>query len=570
MFPKLLDQIGYWNPQLFRELKGRLIPRNVFGAIALSIGLQALLLWFFYSQLSDDPNPYCATLGASSIPSLRYTQCQVDAGGHLIIHWNQWWRDIQKALSWIVFFSLNLGGAYLLVNDIYQEEKQGTLNFIRLSPQSGHSILWGKMLGVPILVYLFAATLVPLHAIAILKAGMPATFLLSYYTLLIAGCFFLFSAALLSGLWSKAQTSATAKSDLVGNPALFVGALILIGFIPLYLIWNIRSNSLFAYALVGLDPASTTGVPWFAILLGDRHLLFSHLFTLVNLAIGSYWIWQALHRRYHNPNTALLSKTQSYGITLYSTILTLGFFWTPSHLRLYSAFEEYFVTRVFFLSIFVVIGVFLLTILLLPQRQTLLDWSRFRHIQKLEALETAAPHRRLKRGLISDLLTSEKSPIVMTMIINLGIVAIAFLSWSLSQDYHFNILSPLLMFLMTLNMLVIYGAIAQWLSFAQHKHQNFWIVLTFCLLGILPFVIAIVSKIAREYVLSQLALMISPLPTMLLILTSMSFPPLATLGLVILGQWTAAIMIIGQFNRQLRKAGESSSKELLMSSGTFS
>ena len=44
-------------------------------------------------------------------------------------------------------------GTYLLIADLSREERRGTLNFIRMSPESAKNILLGKLLGVPILVY---------------------------------------------------------------------------------------------------------------------------------------------------------------------------------------------------------------------------------------------------------------------------------------------------------------------------------------------------------------------------------------------------------------------------------
>ncbi len=53
MMLNLIDKIGDWNPQLFRELKGRLKFFNVATAIATSLLLQ--LVVFLY-QLREFPN----------------------------------------------------------------------------------------------------------------------------------------------------------------------------------------------------------------------------------------------------------------------------------------------------------------------------------------------------------------------------------------------------------------------------------------------------------------------------------------------------------------------------------
>ena len=46
------DKFGDWNPQLFREFKGRLKPRNLSIAAIIAIGIQILLLLnFVYKQV---------------------------------------------------------------------------------------------------------------------------------------------------------------------------------------------------------------------------------------------------------------------------------------------------------------------------------------------------------------------------------------------------------------------------------------------------------------------------------------------------------------------------------------
>jgi hypothetical protein len=104
----LLDRVGNWNAQLFREIKGRLKVRNVALTVAISLLSQLLLLFYGWSQI------------------------------HIIF----------SSLSMFVLFALLVVGTYMLISDLAREERRGTLNFIRLSPQSTQSILLGKMLGV--------------------------------------------------------------------------------------------------------------------------------------------------------------------------------------------------------------------------------------------------------------------------------------------------------------------------------------------------------------------------------------------------------------------------------------
>uniref|UniRef100_A0ACD5H3E0 Uncharacterized protein n=1 Tax=Desertifilum tharense IPPAS B-1220 TaxID=1781255 RepID=A0ACD5H3E0_9CYAN len=47
----LMDTVGEWNPQLFRELKGRMKSRNIAIAVAVSLLTQLLVLFSFYQKL---------------------------------------------------------------------------------------------------------------------------------------------------------------------------------------------------------------------------------------------------------------------------------------------------------------------------------------------------------------------------------------------------------------------------------------------------------------------------------------------------------------------------------------
>lgn len=130
-----LETIGNWNPQLFRELKGRFNFRKVTIAASISILGQSLLV---------------AIISAPS-----YTDSwEINS---------QKCFNIFQSLNWILPIILVLGGAYMLIGDMAKEERRGTLNFIRLTPQPSQSVLIGKILGVPVLLYFAIALALPLH-----------------------------------------------------------------------------------------------------------------------------------------------------------------------------------------------------------------------------------------------------------------------------------------------------------------------------------------------------------------------------------------------------------------------
>ena len=54
MFSILFDHLGVWNPQLLRELKGRLKHRNVAIAIVLSLVSQLIIFGFGWLALPRD------------------------------------------------------------------------------------------------------------------------------------------------------------------------------------------------------------------------------------------------------------------------------------------------------------------------------------------------------------------------------------------------------------------------------------------------------------------------------------------------------------------------------------
>ncbi|HBL11954.1 MAG TPA: ABC transporter permease, partial [Cyanobacteria bacterium UBA11162] len=198
----LVNQVGESNPQLFRELKGRVIPRNILIAVATSLLGQLLLLISFGSKLpvADGTNPiynrYCT--GASKEYSLP--TCVTDGLGSFIINWQLWWQDVFVWLSLIGIFALLVVGTYMLIGDLSKEESNGTLNFLRLSPGSSFSILGGKLLGVPILLYSVAALALPLHLVSGLSGHIPLSEILGFYVVIGSSCLFFYSTALLFGL----------------------------------------------------------------------------------------------------------------------------------------------------------------------------------------------------------------------------------------------------------------------------------------------------------------------------------------------------------------------------------
>lgn len=139
-----------WNPQLWLEVKSRLTVRHLLVTSAASLTGQFLLWGSLQKQA-----------GFAPVVELQF---------HLF-----------HRLTWVMLLLLMAIGSYWLVKDLSKEYRRGTFTLIRLSPQASRSILLGKLLGVPILLYLAMALAIPLHLWAALSGGVSLQTLLMVY-----------------------------------------------------------------------------------------------------------------------------------------------------------------------------------------------------------------------------------------------------------------------------------------------------------------------------------------------------------------------------------------------------
>jgi len=113
-----INQLGEWNPQLFREIKGRLVPRNILITVTISLVGQLLLLMSFVNYLPDVPvlseeyepifNRYCT--GNLPYPDADRPLCYLVAGNSFEINWQVWCQDVFVWLSLIGIVALLVGG----------------------------------------------------------------------------------------------------------------------------------------------------------------------------------------------------------------------------------------------------------------------------------------------------------------------------------------------------------------------------------------------------------------------------------------------------------------------------
>jgi hypothetical protein len=558
--PKLdwLDPLGDWNPQLLRELKGRLKPRNSILAGSLSI-LGQFLLWMSFLMRVPHPtldrnsikvlptsNPYCTAPEDYG----DYRKCLVDAAGNLLVDWQRWSLDLFLVLSLIGIFSLLVGGTYLLVDNLAQEERRGTLNFIRLSPRSPQSILWGKIFGVPILLYIAVLLALPFHLWAGLTAHVPLDMILSFYGVLAVSCIFFYSLSLIFGLISSGINGFQAW---LGSGAVFLFILVALSkrFFGNALDWlSIFSPTIALQHLVaatGIRPTSFFSdleilkLRWFDLPVGEGIASTVGLMVL-NYSLWTYWSWQAIQRRFPNPSKIVFSKRQSYLLVACFEVMALSFA-INGNLELIDNFKCL-LTYNFLLF-------FGLIVTLTPQRQALLDWSRYRK-QKHSSRKGL-----FSSSLVQDLLWNENSPAILAIAVNLVITAIVLIPWIFLTSNRTDKLLVLMSLVLSLCLILLGAAASQLVVFMQTQKQGLWIV------GMLGAVI-----ILPPLVLTLLFVDPAKTPTLWLF-TVFAFAAIKESGtgvsnvfLALLGQLSLFTLCSVQITRQLKKAGVSNSSAL--------
>ncbi|WP_071188722.1 ABC transporter permease subunit [Trichormus sp. NMC-1] len=601
MLLNFIDRVGEWNPQLFRELKGRLKPFNVIITVASSLLLQLVVFLFQLREIPDDKyslrENYCTlrqgyqnqeqqlynqqnllqqkidnyrqiTLSDNSIIPKLETQIQKVQTELNNLHsqlsknfcppdqidWQLWWRDHWEyfflTFSVIFVFTLLVAGTYLLINDLAKEEQRGTLNFIRLSPQSETSILTGKMLGVPSLIYLFILTAIPLHFWAGHSAQIASSYIFSYYAILAGSGIFFYSAALLFGLVSRWFSSF--------QPWLGSGAVLLFLFMTMGIASSYRDiNNPLAW-LRFFSPWDITnylfpnlfrfkGIPllenlqFFYFPIGENVVSLVGI-HLLNYGICTYGIWQAMKRCFRNPNTTILSKGQSYLFIAFSQLMFVGL----SMQDITSNRDRDFIGLVAFLNLAIVV-VFIA--ILSPHRQTVQDWARYRH----------QDHK--NESLWQDLFSGEKSPAIMAIAINLAIAAIPLIVWiSLApEDFNnsdFGKLKALLALALSISLMMICATIAQLMLLMKNSKRHIWAIGTVAVVMFLP-----------PIILQSLSIYASDSPTLWLFSTfpwsAIEYAGTGTIFMALLADFTVLALLNFQLTRKVRVLGESATKALL-------
>jgi hypothetical protein len=553
LWEKFLD----WNPQLFREIKGKLKTRNVLITAAVAVITQFLVVISLLGQLPKPEiagEPYYSQQGRYGMgngygDSLTYTK---DLLNNWVINWQLLWLDLFIILSVISIFSLLIIGSYMLIADIVKEESQGTLNFIRLTPQSAGDILLGKILGAPILLYLGILSFVPLQLLAGLKAHIPLTLIFAFDAVIVFGCAFFYSLAL---LWSLINFPVSSFKPWLASSLLafflFVsaGALFhnsyLISNTPWDWLWMFHPGIVLSYLI------DTTYLPIHKInfvstdnlgeLLFYGQTLWTKAslgisFVILNFSLWTYWCWSVLKRRFHNPENTLISKTQSYWVTGWLVVIALGFTLQSTSV---SQLTDNFMALQLWLCI---LGLGLIAALS-PHRQTLYDWARYRHQVS-------------KNGKIlwKELIFGENSPSTVAIALNLAL-AIAYITPSIFLILHDYQQCTFLGFVLTASSILLYAVIAQLILTMKTRKRAAWSVITIISIMLVPPLSLSLAGIMPE-TLPQ-AWLLTFIPSV-----AIDYASIFAISFTILGQWLAISLVGFQMIRKLRQAGASETKML--------
>lgn len=554
------------NPQFFREIKGKLKTRNVIIAAALSIAVQFLSVICLLGKLPDAstkpilPGRYgFVNMYRGNGNQVYYTK---DALGHWLVNWQLLWLDLFIILSFISIFALSIVGTYMLITDMTQEKERDTLNFIRLTPQSAGSVLLGKILGVPILLYTAIAFIFPLHLAAGIQSNIPLHLILGFDLTVVASCAFIYCLAL---LWSLVDLKIAGLKpwlaiSLLGIFLLSTSATILEGHPELdhFLVGTLMFNpaTVIAYlvdachldfsTLRYLSTNDLSNLSFFGQTLWTNATVGMGL-ILFNFCLWTYWCWSILKRRFYNPQSTLLSKAHSYGLTTCFAIIVLGFTLQKDAPCIACGLPPSNIVHITdnFTYLQIVISLFSLGLIfaLSPQRQALHDWSRYCHqIDK-------------RSSLWSELILGENSPAIVAIALNqIIIIALVvpaiFIILPASKHYLFWGL------ILSATNVLLCAVIAQLILTMKTSKRGVLSILTVGSANILPLIcLGITGLTART---APQAWLFSFAP-----LNAAKSASISAIAFAILGQWLAIFLVSLQITRKLKQAGRSQTKALM-------
>lgn len=235
--------------------------------------------------------------------------CELLSSSTFAVNWPIWWLDLFFWLSSILVGLLVLGGTQALIANWLEETKQGTLDFIRMTPEPSHRVLLGKLLGAPALIHWAVLLALPLHTLVGLQAGLGVSGLL-----LVDGT----AVAFLGALYLLGLFYASVSDSRQALSAWAFGILGLFLFAPVLTIARgvmIRGT---------MDTPVSPSWVWFGQDLIVQPQLCAAI-AIAGFAGVALAFWQAVTRRFQNPANTCITKVQSYWLTIGFNLLAMGF-----------------------------------------------------------------------------------------------------------------------------------------------------------------------------------------------------------------------------------------------------
>jgi hypothetical protein len=181
-----------------------------------------------------------------------------------------------------------------------------------------------------------------------------------------------------------------------------------------------------------------------------------------------------------------------------------------------------------------------------PHRQAMQDWTRYRHQQGNSR----------KRGVIADLIWGEKSPAVVAIALNVAIASSILLTWILFWPTSQYKIPALFALIVHMSLILVYAVVAQLILLMKLQKRAASAVVTVGMLIVVP--LLMISFLSRGGEVAADLWLFSAFPWMGAEQTSAM-----AVFLTVIGQSLTTGLLSLQLTRQLRKAGESSTKALL-------
>ncbi|MCX7594418.1 MAG: ABC transporter permease, partial [Fischerella sp.] len=282
-----------------------------------------------------------------------------------------------------------------------------------------------------------------------------------------------------------------------------------------------------------------------------------------------------LQRRFRNPNAAMLSKGQSYLLAAYLQIILWGFtlqyvksYYPPYHPST-SPVPAYYdlnyqVSQNFpLIAFFNVLLLFGLIAVLSPHRQAIQDWARYWQ----QNISNSKQNR--QNSLLQNLIWDEKSPALITILINLVIVTIPLAIWILlapalntHRTNNINWLikvgsfKAILGLGLFITLMMIYATLAQRMLLMKTANRSLWAIATVAAAIFLP-----------PMLLGMLGVNASKIPILWLFSSfpwiGIEYATTTTVFIALLGELSILVLFNLQLIRQVKLAGESATKALL-------